>query len=406
MWAAIRSKLQQYSQVAGVELKKGAGGQELFELVLLQREKQNISIVERHSAIESLEQLSSHIPSGTPVALTLNGRGILHKRISSRWNEPEEALLSALPNAKLDELCYQIHQGEGGQWVSILRKTILDNWLEGFARQGLTVVQLSLGPFGVEPLLPLLQFNEGTLHTGLYDLELAGGAIRDFREGEGQRGIVYSLANEPLANELLPAFAGGFQAMAGLPPQLFNDEALQDSANNYLYNRLFKLLGWGMLIGIFAILLFNFMAFNWLNTKNQQLSLELAYHQQQLSQLDTLKKQYAEKQSFLSQSNVLESSRLSYYADQIGLLLPSELQLTALRLSPPRSSSSTKREAPHQFDPATIIIKGLTRRPQILNAWIKTLESRDWVKEVSVQPYSENNEGLGAFELSLKIASN
>lgn len=403
MFQQIKNKLYNYSEVAGLYLVWTSAGQMDLHLVLLEKVKNSIQFKQIETFVEDFESLKNVLSTEIPLVLILDGKGILHKKITQIPAEVEAIPKAVLPNANPDDFCFQVIDNEEFSWVSLGRKEAVNAILNQLKNLGFSVVQLGFGVFSAQHLLPLLEEQKATLNLGYSQISFSENKIQDLQKNTEVFPTTLFLADDPLPNLVLPAAGAAFQQILNIPHQIYNTELTEKAAEDFRYQHWFKLFGWTLLIGIFAILLINFIAFSGLDAKIKNQEIELAYHRQQLQKLDTLKNQYEEKAGFFNQNQLLENSKISFYADEIAASMPSGIQLLDLDIFPSKATQQQRREKLFLFDKKIIYIKGTSRRSPILNEWIKVLEAMDWVEKVKVLPYSEAKGGVGTFELELEL---
>lgn len=397
------NKQSTFSAVLGVEIQLlGKNGFQV-RAVQLKREQQNLKLVNTYPATDNLEQLLANLPKGIPLAIVFTGKGVLQKKLINKAQQESNYLQQAIPNANSADFNYQIYPGRLVSWLAIVRKEVVEEWINQFTKLGYSILSINVGIPIVQAVLPIIQNQETPLPIGLYDLKIEQNEIIEINPRVGRPLDHLVLGNESLISDLLPAFSAAFQFLAGLKNPLINDHHTPVAIENYQYEQRFKLTGWIGLISIFLLLLANFLIFSWLNHKNQRLGAALSYHQQQLQQLDTLQATYHQRKAFFQQSSMMELSKTSFYADQIGYSVPEGIKLKKLQVFPMVGNTQREREKSWQFKSSEIYIKGNSKQSITLNNWIRTLENQNWVKQVEVLPYKENQDGSGEFELKLSL---
>lgn len=403
MFQQIKDKLYHYSEVAGLYLVWTGGEHIDLHLVVLRKKKNSLQFTQTETFIKEIETLKEILSTEIPIVLVLDGKGILHKKLAAIPEEMEAIPKAVLPNASADDFCFQVVNNDNDFWVSLGRKQAVENILNQLKQLGFSVVQLAFGVFSVQHLLPLLESQRTTFNVGYVQANISENKIQDLQKNEGVFPATVFLGEDPLPNIALPAAGAAFQQILNIPHQIYHAASIDQTAKDFRFQRWFKLFGWALLIGVFSILLANFMVFSWLDNQIRQQEIELAYHRTQLQQLDTLKNKYQEKSGFFNQNNLLENSKVSFYTDEIAASLPTGIQLLTLDVFPSKATQQQRREKLFLFDKRTIYIKGTSRQSPILNEWIKVLEAMDWVKKVKVLPYSEQKGGVGTFELELEM---
>ena len=122
-----------------------------------------------------------------------------------------------------------------------------------------------------------------------------------------------------------------------------------------------------------------------------------------LQTIKTLESEVESKRKFMEETGILDPSRTSYLADRIAETVPSAIQLTGMFINPLQKKMS-KDEDGVNFDENIININGLSKRSTYLNDWIVTLEKYDWIGEILVVNYTQDNEiNAGEFNLEVRL---
>ena len=395
-------KLVNINKVAGVELRLGENNLMQVEYVQLEKKGGKIEVKERISNIADLNELKQLSPE-IPLAVVLTGKGILHKIADKHPEDKTDALSQLMPGADTANLLWQVFKSGDKYIVSIVRKNIVQDLLMQMGNLGLNIIDFQLGFQPITCVLPMLDRIPETLFAGNYVLESEQDVIIKYKSTTENDTASYAISGYTIKRSELLAFSVGIQYLLGIKHSLFNDTEVKEVKNNYLQEWLFKRVGVGMLGFSFIGLLINFFLFSDYNEKNQVLSTRLAYHKNQFQTLDSLKKAYETRQGFLNQHNLLKSSKVSFYADELGQIQPDAVQLQELNISPLAGKDKYEQEKNLNFDAKIIRIKGASHGSAALNEYIRKCEQLNWVNKVLVLPYSEKEGGISEFELEIAV---
>ena len=398
----LKKYLTHHKKVAGVEINLQEQLHQL-QIVILEKQKQSIGIVGQQSSILGLDLLSGFISLNTPLAISLTGKGIIHKPLTRLPETAERAITAVLPNARADDFIYQTQQLGDTYWISIVRRTTAEAIIQKLQALGFYILHLSIGILSLPFVLPFIPKQYLSWQTAGFEFQTSNGKIIQFQKTTTVFSTDINIDNEQLNSSLILAFSTAFPTLLQATQLPNNASIIEESKRDFFYKKLFQFLGWIFLIGTFSVLCVNFALFSWFSQQNQQLNTILLYHRQQLHQLDSLQHQYQTKQIFFEQSSALKPSKTSYYLDQIGQSIPKGIRLTNLQLFPPLGKNKRERDKAIRFHLAIIYIKGICQKSIVLNNWIRSLEKLDWVQEVKVLPYAEQVDGTGTFELELLL---
>ena len=156
------------------------------------------------------------------------------------------------------------------------------------------------------------------------------------------------------------------------------------------------------MIFAFLVLLINYLFFDYYNNKYNDLSLEYSKRTEETSQLKLLSKQLADNERFVTENNLMETSRFSYYSDRLALTIPDNIILNELYLNPLSSDVQKNKEIDVMNN--LIIIKGVVNKNNLLNEWIKKIELEKWVEKVEILKFTQKDKKSGAnFELEIVV---
>lgn len=406
MLKSLIPTFSKYKKIAGIELLIKNDQCRAFNIIILNKKKNKLEIIDQFEELTSIEQIKNSVNdiAKLPIALLINGKPVLHKKLPNNRITDTSPIKIAIPNANSEDFSYEIFRGETHSWISIIRKQFLENVIKEFADSGISLVYLSLGVFSIQHILSLLNPKRTELFTSIYQLNIAQDEIATVLSlKEELINSKYQLGEDEIQHRLLLAFSVSFVNLLDIPTELYNASFIKESADEYYYSFLFTKLKWNGLIGLFGVLLINFMLFNYFNNKNQASGVQLSMFKEQLSQLNLLKQRHQEKQIFFKQTNVLKPSKKSWYADQIAQSRELGIELKKLEIAPAINKKKRRIDHQYMFDTNRLIIRGNSEKSIYLNQWIKKLKDLEWIEKVSVLPYSENKYGSGDFEIELFI---
>lgn len=144
---------------AGIELVLLPDGTHEINVVVLKKNKAQISIEQKEAGLNSIEELSKVIDANCPIVLLINGKGIIHRKITvSETDELLAILNKVLPNANIEEFTIQktaINESEA--FISVIRTNALNEIVEAFKKAKLlAITECFLGPFVVNNVLSLI----------------------------------------------------------------------------------------------------------------------------------------------------------------------------------------------------------------------------------------------------------
>lgn len=402
MFQNLKNKITLPTTAIGLYLHLYKDGSKAFNICVLEKKGTEVNILEQEQNLTSLSDSTIQLDKKWPVALTIAGKGILTKKIQTSLSTPEETLSKAIPNADYDQFCFESIAMEKQTVVTLARKDFIAKQVESIEAERFQVLFLSLGVSTVQYLLPILPVEQATCAYGDQKFRLEHNQLFGIEKGIIEENTSQILGNNTISAKVLPAFSTALGLFVSQQTAFFPADYLNEKQESYNYQKLFQFTGWAMLLSLLSLLLINFMAFSWLGQKNSEQTITLSYHKKQLAQLQTLRADIADKQSFFNGNNILKSSKTSFYADDIGASLPDGIRLGDVAIFPVASDKKSRKEK-KTYERHLIRLKGESQRSTILNGWIKDLKAKEWVDKVKVLPYEERKDGTGVFELEVFV---
>ena len=368
---------------------------------VLEKKKGTLQLVKKQQGLSGLEALPGFLEEDMPLALSISGRGILHKRIEPNA-EPDAAklLTQAIPNVKASDFYLQTVKGASHLFLSIARRTVVDDLLAQFETLHVPVVSLSFGGMALVSLAPFVQ-EKAIWNVGEHQLEFKKGELVLYAHGStAALQTSLPLGSEEIEPEMAVAYANAFQQFL---PALWEAQVppVQERKEEYVQKQLFTKLGWGVLSFFLVVLLGNYFFFSQLSQNQQALSLAFQLQKNQLEELNQLKKEVGEKETFFTGEGWTHSPRASFFSDRIAATVPSSVLLTSLTFHP-LDAVATRDKRKNVFEDGRIVLLGTCQRPIDLNGWIRRLKDFPWAKKVDVDNYSyDSNEKKGNFKVEI-----
>ncbi|BDS14304.1 hypothetical protein [Aureispira anguillae] len=403
MQAKLQEWIYEREVFAGIECVQREG-QLYYHLCVLKKEKNSAKIIQQKQGITALSALKEYLEDDMPIFLGLNIKGILNRALDYKPTTEEEALSAVFPSAKATD--FQVQQIEVQQqtFVSVIRKDKVLELLKDFDAAGLWVVNVFIGPFWIEEILPILPAYVSQIQTAQELLQIEEQHICSFSKQAAMPSTSFVVGDDRVEEENLLALSMAFLALTQPTIQGLTIEEVQIKKEAFYYKKLFHYTLLLALGTFFFALLVNYLLFEHYNTKQQQLKIETTQQQNLLNQRDSLAEKYQSKKALLGDQLSLGRSKSSFYADQLAATLPSTLQLTKLVLFPViKEERYTSEEELPRYDRQTIRIEGQCKASVFYNNWKRALEELDWVASIHNLSYQNGENGQGIFELEITL---
>ncbi len=392
-------------------------GQTVFGVELIYNSKDNYTLIalelkinkkgveiSRRYVDSTLVQLAEENTKKNSVYISVGGKGVIHKKVKiNEYSNDQELLNQVLPNALMKDFYLQktlLPKYEC--WVSIIRKDMLDEFIDKIERLNLFAIQLYLGPFAIENTIRLLE--KPVLLTATHELLIENDQIIQMNSlGSVSGGEEYNIEGEIINSHELIAFGTAFNHFMPTSKLVtISATKIEQLKDEFLNKNKLKVVGFSMVAIFFLIVMLNLVIANNYEKTHNELQYQVNSKKKYVEELKTLEKELKIKEQFVKGSGVARASKISYYTDQIAWSVPESIQLNQLFVNPLEKKINKAEDI--NFNYNSIKITGTVSRSIDLNNWIKVLKQYPWAVEINIISFiQENFSTAGEFQLELKI---
>jgi len=387
----------------GVELIFNTKDSYTLIAVELKATKEGVEVSRRFIDV-TMEELAKKNTKKVPVYFSIGGKGVIHKKVKAEANVQHQELLNqVLPNASMKDFYLQKSKIKGFEyWVSVIRKDVLDNVINNIKNVNLFGVQLFLGPFVLENTVQFL--DKMVLLTTSHELLIENNNIIQLDSlGSVSNGEEYNVEGEIINSHELIAFGSAFYHFvpaAKLTPVFCNE--VEEIHEEYMNKNKLMAVGFALVAFFFVMVMVNLMVSQSLEKTHNKLQYQVNSKRKYITELTALEKDLKIKEQFIQGSGVARASKISYYTDQIALSVSEAIQLNQLFVNPLEKRINKVEDINFQFN--NIKISGTVSRSIELNNWIKELKKYDWIAEINIISFIQDNlKTAGEFELEIII---
>lgn len=383
-------------KATGVEVHISDAGLTIYYCTL-ELKKNEINLLSSGSGL-SAEDFFKEADLGIPIVLVFDGKGIIHKNVQANDTDDLVSLLhKTLPNTSTDDF-YIAHTAlfNAHCMASVSRREAIDETVQLFQDKKAEVVSIAFGPFQIRTILPLIGagYHEEVALPG-YTLQFTDGYVNDLLfKTNAPAG--FKIGSDTISSTLLVSFAAAFSALAAQGDDIATNLPLAQLKDDHRQKKIFKTGLVSAACFLFGLLLLNVLAFTHYNAGKQKLQTQVNVNQSMISQIDTLKKELAEKEVIVQKTGLLQASRTSYYADRIASTVPASIRLTQLSVYPQEKNNAEESETSYRFKAGRLEIRGKCRYSIDVNDWINQVRSFEWAKDVKLLQYNPSNTEKGS----------
>jgi hypothetical protein len=395
-------KIARPAQVAGVEIRFSNQSDPVCDYVILKRKGNKVFISDSSKQPIFLSELFTYLPERIPVGLVLDGAGVLIKKTTLVQEDDTSVIKQIVPGINIEDFSYEKLTVKEGEIYALIRRTTLESAVRHFSETGKRVIHCNLSFLGANILPGLLENSMKIIQNKLWYLQFEDNFLTDYRHRNPQdEEHLYTAGGQEIKSGHLFSFSTAFETLLGASTRVQCAEELKAQKKNYYYDQIFKIAGLGLLGLLFILLLLNsYLFLKWHEELNEQAVL-LSKNKVNSDHLDSLRSEFRLKEAFFSDFGILEGGKSAWHADQLASSVVSGISLKVIEIAPPKQEKP--KDGTKSFSTNLIYIKGVSKKSTNLNEWIKVLNNLNWVEEVKVLPYREDNEGVGEFEIEIRI---
>jgi Tfp pilus assembly protein PilN len=403
----LTSWLSGTDSIYGLEVYVNKQSQEEFRLV--QISKKNGSLVSTGFFVfHSLEDLLTLLPTGSSLALVYNGKGVIHRTFNFKEDSIADIVKSLFPDIKYEDFLYQKTKTSSTGILSLIRKELINEIIQKLEKKKVHVLTLTVGPFITAEFFKLLnQYPQDIIYDYYTFKTNSSGDVVDYTIHPEKINASILLSDEKIQSEYVNAYSAAcISLLAGTDNFSYSnvaDPIIDIQIKKYKEFILKKRGGLVFLVSILIVLLLNFWIFSNLRKENIYAQDQLAVSQSKLKRLDSLESFIKEKKDFLGKAGWIEKDILSKECDEISGTVPAEIKLTELTIHPINVAESRNAKETI-FSNRKIIIKGLTKKVESLNDWLKVLSQKTSIKKLHMEEYHFDTQTReGQFKLEGEI---
>lgn len=396
------------NKIAGVEVIVASEDSLRYNIVVLQKSKGKLFTLEKKSNLHRLEDAEDILKNGLPICLGITGKGTIHRKLQEEDTGQANQgpfINRVFPNASPDDFYVQHKEAdEDNIYVSLVRRTLLNTILEKFDMYKVHIVDIQLGPYVAEHIIPLIRKDyDKFIDTSTHQLEIENSGIVSYKPlSEEPFNKLYHIGDEPVYSEELIAYACGFYSLVMRDfKNEADDEDIQARNKEFENFRKFRFAGIIVLLFFFLALLINYLVFDHYNKKQAVLSEKVSKFNNLLTRTEQLNKELQDKKTLLEETGLLMQSRLSFYADRLAACMPYGVVLNEVNVNPVKKNKLKEQKI--EFTRNIILVKGMIKNTTNINTWIKEIKRYNWVKKLNVLSYTKEEDKKGEFVLEIQV---
>jgi|GEM_PF-4740015 len=382
--------------------------------IVLKQRHDLVTVEQQWQGMTDEPGFSEAMPRTIPYVLIADGKGLLHKAIPAAQTPLLNRIRETMPGIAPKDFYLQLTSGSDKDFISVVRRDLLEPLLAQWQKAGYWITGLSLGPFAAAlPVSLLTPDKDGSDLTAssfvwplngqylVFDREKPSALLPGMPHLPAGYQLIpdtVAIGDQELERPWLPAYGAALSRLLyGAVTPLAQADTLDKQAAEWRYRQRFQKSGKGVLAGVFTLLLINFLAFQHFDQAASRLDEQLGQQTVSSQSEKELIQRLEEKRQFLAVNGWLSPTRHSFFADTLAATLPPGIRLTQLGIYP-KDEALSRQENRTVFTTHAVMVKGLCTTPDPLREWIAILERAPWIEYVSQPGYQYDAQiGSGVF---------
>lgn len=373
---------------------------ELLYVTRLKKTKKEVFLEDSFSS-NLIEEVFRKLPRKQPIFLIINNEQVLTKSLKKDTTEAFKLVNKAFPNINISDFYYEIVKQGAKYFVSICRKSYVDNIIKEYNGLGGLVINFSLGNSIISNVISYM--DSSIVFTSNALLILNNNIIETIENKDDIKEKRYNVNGLNITSFYILSLSGALSSILSNYSPLIN---FKDKINLLLnsfkqvrfYNQFLK-IGLSFILGL---LLINFLFFNFYFTELETLKATFQLNQTTKSKIITLNEDVIKAQKLSDDLFKSSVSKSSFFINSIVNSLPNSILLTEINYQP--LQRQVKAEKPIELKNNMILISGESSHSNQYSEWISNLEGYDWISSVQVENYSDSKTTTSTFRILIQLS--
>jgi hypothetical protein len=386
------------NRFCGVEVLQ-VNGENKYYGILLKKKRKELDIETSFEA-DDIDTLKTFITKDKPITLVINTDFVLTKKVQGKTSESLELAHLAFPNIKIEDFYFETLSQNENHFISICRKSYVDDLLKAFNSSGLAVIDFTLGSLISSSIANFISTSDIKTSNSLIALE--DSRIRDISSERISQEITYSINGLDVNNHFVLGFAAALNLVLKDPKIKSSFTATKANLNTVFQQKQFAkhFLKIG-LSALFVALLINFLLFNHYYSGVQTLRETAQILESSKVKMVSLNEKVEKTEKMVEDVLQGSASKSSFYVDVIINNLPRSILLKELNYQP--LIKKIKEDKAIENHKNTILISGESSNSLEFSQWISQLENFKWIESVDILSFEDLSNSSSNFTLKLNI---
>lgn len=371
----------------------------IINLTLLNKSKKELNL-SKTQATKSVKEVSKLIHKNQHIFLIINNEHVLTKSTKAESPNDSNLVNKVFPNINISEFYYEILEQKDITFVSICRKTYVNNLIEEYTENNLGIINFSLGNLIINNIASFVKNEQ--VSTSNATITFNNSIIKSINSNDINIENTYDINGLKIQSKSLLSFAGALNI-------ILNSRQLESNFIDYRYTLLnkhkhlrffsqFLKIGLGFILGLLII---NFLTFNFYFEKVQSLNETSQINQTAKANIIKLNETVSKAKKITEDMLKSNSSKSSLFINNIITSLPESILLSEIIYQPLKKS--IKKDKSIELNENIIIIAGESNNSDLYSQWVVSLEKMNWINTIEVMDYSDSKTKTSHFTIKLRL---
>ncbi len=398
MLERVVSYLQFGNHFCGIE-HTIVNGKDTIITCLLKKGKNKIEI-ERSYETNSIEEATKSLPKNQHAVLIINNDHVLSKSITSEIKDPLKLVYKVFPNIDLNQFYYEVLSQGKTNFISICRKDQIDTIIKAYSKQQIKILNFSLGNTCISGISEFI--SNTTILTSNATIVSEQQLISSIDKSINETISNYDVNGLEVTNKMVLSLAGALHPILKTNTSQTNFKDLKQTLDkDYKQSRFFNQFFKFSLLFILGLLLLNFLFFNHYFDRVKTLQQTSQVNETNKATILKLNDEVNTTKKLVDDMLKSNTSKSSYYTNDIVKSLPNTLLLTELHFQP--LLKRVKEDQPVNYNEGIIIVSGESTSSEVFSEWIATLETKKWIDTIKIKTYSDTSKSKSIFTIILNL---
>ena len=292
---------------------------ERYTLLTFKKAKGKLDILE-NKTFTTIESVFENIDFKLPILLSVDGKGVLNKKIDSA----NEIDIAWQKNIDFNTIYYTSYSQNNTTFMSFCRKNVVDEWLTVFQSKKAQIIDIYIGSF--LSVLVAESIGENEIISGNTKLELEQNELVNYVKLEVSQTGNYTISDNLVSNYAIPLYGNVLHYFIQ-NESVSKSELENNSIDEVVYRKAFSVFGLIILFGFLITLLISYFSIQYYSSKNAELNIQNVYSNKAYQQIVTLENQKKDKEKIIKDSGFLSDKFLSFYSYEISKSVPNTVSL-------------------------------------------------------------------------------